>query len=77
MAEMIIVFERLKADEAAKMAPYKRFGRLFLTLWQIRTILEPLPKSQWKDWALKYTLKDMKIDQMIHQHDRYFVCFKK
>ena len=41
------------------------------------TILEPLPKSQWQDWALKYTLKDMKIDQMIHQHDRYFLCFTK
>ena len=67
--------------EALRMA--KRGGRLCFTCFIepngrfLGTILEPLPKSQWKDWALKYTLKDIKINQMIHQHDRYFVCFTK
>ena len=67
--------------EALRMA--KMGGRLCFTHFIepngrfLGTILEPLPKSQWKDWALKYMLKDIKIDQMIHQHDRYFVCFTK
>lgn len=67
--------------EALRMA--KMGGRLCFTHFIepngrfLGTILEPLPKSQWKDWALKYTLKDIKINQMIHQHDRYFVCFTK
>lgn len=67
--------------EALRMA--KIGGRLCFTHFIepngkfLGTILEPLPKSQWWDWARKYSLKDLKIDQMIHQRDRYFVCFSK
>lgn len=43
----------------------------------VGSILEPLKKSQWVSWAKKYSLQKLVIKTMIHQGDRYFVCFSK
>lgn len=41
------------------------------------TILQPIAKVQWKKWAARYSLQNLKIQQMVHQQDRYYVCFSK
>ena len=43
----------------------------------IGSILEPIEKSIWLQWAKIYFLENLKIGQMMYQGDRYFVCFTK
>ena len=39
--------------------------------------LEPVEKSYWNYFAKKYSLENLIIKDMIHQGDRYYVCFSK
>ena len=41
------------------------------------SILEPVEKSFWSKLANEYSLEKLVLKQMIHQKDRYFVCFSK
>ena len=41
------------------------------------SILEPVEKSFWIKLTEKYSLENVIVKQMIHQKDRYFVCFSK
>ena len=47
------------------------------TGWFKGTILEPVEKSYWNYFAEKYSLDNLIIEDMIHQGDRYYVCFSK
>ena len=41
------------------------------------SILEPIEKSHWPPIVKKYSLENLRVIQMLHQMDRYFVCFSK
>ena len=41
------------------------------------SIIEPVKKSYWSQLVKKYFLQNLVILQMVHQGDRYFVCFSK
>ena len=43
----------------------------------IGSILQPVEKSYWMKMAEKYSLVNLRMKQMIHQFDRYSVCFSK
>ena len=43
----------------------------------IGSILEPVEKSYWSKLANRHSLENLIVKQMIHQKDRYFVCFSK
>lgn len=44
---------------------------------EIGSILEPIEKHFWLQLAKQYSLKNMFIQEMILQGDRYYVCFTK
>ena len=41
------------------------------------SILEPIEKSHWSRIVKKYSLENLRVIQLLHQMDRYFVCFSK
>ena len=41
------------------------------------SILEPIEKSYWLHISKQYFLENLIVKQMIHQKDRYYVCFSK
>ena len=41
------------------------------------SILEPIEKSHWSTIVKRYSLENLRVIQMLHQMDRYFVCFSK
>ena len=41
------------------------------------SILEPIEKSFWYEIRKTYLLENLKVQQMMYQKDRYFVCFSK
>ena len=43
----------------------------------VGSILEPIKKTQWSKWANEYSLKNVVIKTLLHQDDRYYVCFAK